>query len=356
MATHAFRAPHGIGYSAYSSLEGVSALITGSARGIGLATAKNLASLNATVILADVSDISDAYAAIKEDCPGARVIKAPKLDLASFSSIGSFADWMDKQPEPLNILINNAGANFMGVDPWFEKEKLGFAGLPMVNFAGPMTLTRVLTPQLISASTVSNRRSRIINVCSIMHRFTRLPEDPEYFLKDWWTGGSYRNCKLALTQATSILQSKHGIDGIDAVSVDPGAVYSNIWATSKILGRPPMSLLLSTLFSTPDDACASSVHAAALPSPPLIAVEDQEVLRPGGYYARGLFANSLLCNGFLPEPLAGILSVSDWPLRSLSQGWLASKVKQVPVAPHATDLQATERIFGYLEDKVWKKM
>lgn len=333
-------------------------LITGSARGIGLATAKNLASLKATVILADVSDVTDAEMSIKESVPGARVIRAPKLDLGSFSSIASFVDWLDKEPEPLNILINNAGANFMGVDPWYEKDH-GFAGLPMVNFAGPMTLTRSLMPKLKAASATADRRSRIINVCSIMHRYTTLPEDPDFFFKDWWIGGSYRNCKLALTQSTSILQARHGVDdAIDVASVDPGAVYSNIWATSKILGRPPMSSILSAVFSTPDDACASTVHAAALPSTIIStdSTREGEILKPGGYYARGLFGNSLLCNGLVPEPLAGVLSVVDWPVRSLSGGFLASKVKEVPIAPHALDLQATEQIFAYLEDKVWRKM
>jgi NAD(P)-dependent dehydrogenase (short-subunit alcohol dehydrogenase family) len=349
VASHALP-PAGIDYSSYKTLEGTRVLITGSARGIGLASAKNLASLKATVIIADVSDTAEAEAAIKEVVPSAHVIRAPQLNLGSFSSISSFADWIDQQPEPVNILINNAGANFMGIDPWFE-EKHGFAGLPMVNFAGPMTLTRRIIPKLIEAST-PQRRSRIVNVCSIMHRFTRLPEDPELFLKDWWLGGSYRNCKLALTQSSLLLQAKHGSDGIDIVSVDPGAVYSNIWATSKILGRPPMSNILSALFSTPDDACASTVHATALPS----SSDSEEVVKPAGYYARGLFANSLLCNGLVPEPLAGILSVTDWPLRSLSLGYFASRVQDVPVAPHALDLQATRRIFDYLESNVWSKM
>ena len=52
-------------------------------------------------------------------------------------------------------------------------------------------------------------------------------------------GGQYRNCKLALTMTTGLLQRQLGMKGVDAVSVDPGAVYSNIWATSKILGKPP---------------------------------------------------------------------------------------------------------------------
>lgn len=45
-------------------------------------------------------------------------------------------------------------------------------------------------------------------------------------LQDWWIGGSYRNCKLALTMTTALLQQRLASKGIDSVSVDPGAVYS----------------------------------------------------------------------------------------------------------------------------------
>ena len=110
--------PHGIEHSMYPSLEGMNVLITGSARGIGLATARNLASLKAKVILADLSSVADAEGHIKDHVARADIIRAPKLDLGSVSSVHSFADWMAKEARPLHLLINNAGANFMGVDPW----------------------------------------------------------------------------------------------------------------------------------------------------------------------------------------------------------------------------------------------
>ncbi len=34
-------------------------------------------------------------------------------------------------PPPLHVLVNNAGANFMGVEPWYTKH--GVAGLPQVR-------------------------------------------------------------------------------------------------------------------------------------------------------------------------------------------------------------------------------
>lgn len=45
-----------------------------------------------------------------------------------------FADWMQSQEGTLDVLINNAGANFMGVDPWYTPD--GIAGGPQVCNSG----------------------------------------------------------------------------------------------------------------------------------------------------------------------------------------------------------------------------
>ncbi|KAG1676813.1 hypothetical protein FOA52_010322 [Chlamydomonas sp. UWO 241] len=242
------------------------------------------------------------------------------------ASVHEWADWGEVRGTPLHVLINNAGANFMSVQPWFTEE--GVAGLPQVNFLGPLTLTWRLSGCLSKSAAASGQRSRIVNLCSLMHRHAQLPDDPNFFFTDWWVGGSYRNCKLALTCATALLQEQLGSAGVDVLSVDPGAVYSGIWATSEVWGRPPGSTLMRTLFATPDDACATTVHAAAA----------AEIVQ-GGYYARGLFSRPPIVGG-ASEPVAGAVSLFDWPLRSLG-AWIgggpAARIACVPVAPLAEE-------------------
>lgn len=92
-------------------------------------------------------------------------------------------------------------ANFMGIEPWYTEQ--GVAGLPQVNFVGPYTLTRRLVGCMEStaaagastsaatagasaagtAEAKATGRARIVNLCSVMHRFSSLPEDPQFFLK-----------------------------------------------------------------------------------------------------------------------------------------------------------------------------
>jgi NAD(P)-dependent dehydrogenase (short-subunit alcohol dehydrogenase family) len=53
------------------------------------------------------------------------------LDLGTQSSVAAFTDAFASQVRGLDVLINNAGANFMGVAPWHTSQ--GVAGLPQVN-------------------------------------------------------------------------------------------------------------------------------------------------------------------------------------------------------------------------------
>jgi hypothetical protein len=71
------------------------------------------------------------------------VVVTPRLDLLSTDAVHAWCDgWLAgrysqpqglgqaEQPPALHVLINNAGANFMGLEPFFTPQ--GVAGLPQV--------------------------------------------------------------------------------------------------------------------------------------------------------------------------------------------------------------------------------
>lgn len=315
-----------------TSLQGRTILITGSGRGIGLNAALMLARMGATVHLTDMQEnqIHNAVAHILDVWPQADVRPAPPLDLSAQANVAQFAvEFLHACPQ-LDVLVNNAGANFMGIDPWHTNQ--GVAGLPQVNIVGPVNLTMRLLPRLLESPS-----PRIVNVASIMHRHAAIPS-PEDFLRDWWVGGSYRNCKLVLVALSLLIQRELAATPLRVLCADPGAVYSGLWSTSKTLGRPPLSWILQALFAPPEDACATVVHAAAAPS-----------AQPGDYFARGLFASPLVVSA-VSEPLSGALSCLDWPVRQATQGLLFSDIKAVPASPDAQDLDAARELWDAVAD------
>src|SRR6516165_2279623 len=79
-------------------------VITGGARGIGLATANALHNLGAKVAIGDVDD-----AKVKESGTALGLDVYGKLDVTDRDSFSSFLDQVERQLGPIDVLINNAG-------------------------------------------------------------------------------------------------------------------------------------------------------------------------------------------------------------------------------------------------------
>jgi len=94
-------------------MEGKVVIVTGSNSGIGKATAKALAGMGATVVMAvrNRERGEMAQAEIAEET-GNKSVSVMVCDLASRDSIKRFAEEFKKEYDRLDVLINNAGAVF----------------------------------------------------------------------------------------------------------------------------------------------------------------------------------------------------------------------------------------------------
>ena len=131
-------------------LDGLKALVTGGASGIGEATCRTLAASGAAVT---VLDLDGARAgSLAAQLPGASALACDITDEAQVASTLA-------RVAALDILVNNAGIGLVGNIE--ETEPEDFRRLFRVNVEGMYLVTRALVPKLLAA------RGSIVNIGSV---------------------------------------------------------------------------------------------------------------------------------------------------------------------------------------------
>lgn len=137
------------------SLEGAVVAISGSARGIGRATAEEMVRRGARVALGDL-DLEKVTETAAEIGPRAVGLQ---LDVTDRESFREFLDSAESLLGPLDGLVNNAGVMILG--PIDEEDPAATATMIGVNLTGVITGT-----QLAMERMKPRRRGRIINIAS----------------------------------------------------------------------------------------------------------------------------------------------------------------------------------------------
>ncbi|SOH92257.1 NAD(P)-dependent dehydrogenase, short-chain alcohol dehydrogenase family [Monaibacterium marinum] len=186
-------------------LAGKTALITGGARGIGLAFARAYIAQGAQVALADI-DLAAAQRAADEI--GAIAVQVDVSDQASIDAcVNSTAD----QLGGIDILINNAALFDMA--PIVDITRASYDRLFSVNVAGSLFMLQAVAKVMIA----QGRGGRIINMASQAGR------------RGEALVGVYCATKAAiisLTQSAGLDLIKHGIN-VNAIA--PGVVDGEHW-------------------------------------------------------------------------------------------------------------------------------
>lgn len=137
-------------------LKGKSALITGSARGIGKAFAEAYLREGATVAIADIN----LEAAEKTASAIGDNAYAVKLDVTDQSSIDATVKAVEARTGGLDILINNAA--LFDLAPIVEITKASYEKLFSVNVAGTLFMLQAASRSMIARG----KGGRIINMAS----------------------------------------------------------------------------------------------------------------------------------------------------------------------------------------------
>ena len=164
-----------------SNLSGSVAVVTGATRGIGLAIARRLAEMQATVVVTgrDPGRAQQVAAELSRPEAPAEGVACDITDLASVVSLGQH---LRNKYHRVDILVNNAG---IGGPPGLLHELApeDWDAIFHTNLRGPYYMMRAIIPLMISAGT-----GHIINISSLAGK-NPLPRGAAYSASKWALNG-----------------------------------------------------------------------------------------------------------------------------------------------------------------------
>jgi NAD(P)-dependent dehydrogenase (short-subunit alcohol dehydrogenase family) len=229
-------------------------LVTGATGGIGLVTARELASAGATVYFtARTADKGRRTLQQLTAATGSDRLHALDLELGDLGSVRACAEAFLADDQPLHGLVNNAGlAGSRGITP------SGFELAFGTNHIGTFLLTELLTERLVQSAP-----ARVVNVASEGHykakgidfeavrRTTRTRTAfPEYCVS-----------KLANVLHAAELGRRLHDAGVTTYSLHPGVVATDVW---RKIPWPIRPLMLRRMIS-PEDGARTSLYCETSP-------------------------------------------------------------------------------------------
>jgi 3-oxoacyl-[acyl-carrier protein] reductase len=197
---------------ATASLAGRSAIVTGAARGIGLAAATKLAAAGARVLLADLD--------------------GEALDQAAASLHGEVATFEGDITEPgapdaivraatdrwngVDIVFNNAGFNWNA--PLAEMTDEQFTLMLDVNLVAPFRLLRAAAPHLLAARAEGEPARKVVNMASVSGTMGNA------------TQANYAAAKSGIIGMTKTLAKEWGPHGVTVNAIAPGFIDTRLTA------------------------------------------------------------------------------------------------------------------------------
>ena len=218
--TTRIQTPFGFDSTAAEVIEGIDlsgqhAIVTGASSGIGVETARALASAGAVVTLAVRNTDAGERTAIQiRTATGNESVDVRPLDLADPASVVAFADtW----PAPLHILVNNAGVMAL---PALELTPDGWELQFATNHLGHFALALRLHDALAAAG-----NARIVSLSSRGHlRSPVVFDDINFSSRSYDRWLAYGQSKTANVLFAVGATNHWAPDGITANAVHPGGI------------------------------------------------------------------------------------------------------------------------------------
>ncbi len=230
-------------------------VVTGSNSGIGKETALALAGMGATLVMV-VRNRERGQKALDEIVAqtGNHSVSLMICDMSSVASIRSFTADFRTRYNQLNVLVNNAGAEFVKRQVTSE----GFEKTFAVNYLAPFLLTHELL-DLLKASAPS----RIVNVSSGLAKNGKVDFADLQNEKNYKGMQAYSNAKLMIMMWTYELSRRLAGSGVTVNVLMPGFVATNLGKNSGSLRSRVMFSMVRPMQISAKKGAETSVYLAS---------------------------------------------------------------------------------------------
>ena len=216
-----------------NSLHGRVAIVTGGARGIGLATARALVDAGAKVSIGDLDEVT-----VKDAATSIGAAHHGRLDVTDSEGFRSFVDEVEAELGPVDVLVNNAG--IMPVGHLHEETEALTRRMFEINVFGVITGTKRALESMLP-----RRTGHIVNVAS-MAGVIYAPGATTYVAS--------KHATLGFTESARL---EYADSGVELTAVLPMFVNTDLTAGTK--GVPGVKSV------EPEDVAAGIMEALAKP-------------------------------------------------------------------------------------------
>ena len=205
-------------------LSGQVAIVTGAGRGIGRATALELAQMGADIVVAELDREGAERTAAEVKGLGRRV-SVVRTDVTSRDDLTAMADRARAEFGRIDVLVNNAGI-YRAAAPLDITEE-HWDAIMNVNAKAVFFATQAVLPTMIA-----QKRGAIVSLASMAGKIGNRNNLP------------YNASKAAVISMTKSLALAHAADGIRVNCVCPGFVETDMWTyvsreQGKLMGLTP---------------------------------------------------------------------------------------------------------------------
>ena len=235
-------------------------VITGTSSGIGIETARALASTGARLFLT-ARDLTKCKTALAGFFNPDRM-EIVEMDQESLESVRGAAKQILSRTNKINILINNAG--IMAIQTLqFTKDghELQFG----VNHLSHFLFFQLLKPALLAGST-PEFNSRVISVSSAAHGIHGMNDSDNY---NFQKGGyepfvAYSQSKMANIYFANELERQYSSQGLHGLSVHPGEINTglSVHLPAEFVASMSIPEALMKRIKSPEQGAATTVWAA----------------------------------------------------------------------------------------------